>query len=60
MFLHGFQQSRLRLWAGSVDFVRQHEIRKNRTRVKHEPSYPTIPPARSEPPDNIAGEQDRE
>ena len=34
-FLHRLQQGALRFRAGPVDFIRQHQIGKNRTRLEH-------------------------
>jgi len=35
LFLHGFEQSRLGLGGGAVDFVGQHHLRKDRPFLKH-------------------------
>ena len=36
MFLHGFQQSRLRFRRGTVDFVRENNVAENRPRLELE------------------------
>ena len=36
LFLHGLQQSGLRFWSGPVDFISEHDLCKNRARLKFE------------------------